>query len=285
MNRSTTDSWIGSNTSLPVLAAAGSTSNTSSTSPTEGYLQRVAHFDEGLYNDFYSLWVALIVVNSFIFLVGNSLMSGLNALLVGPCHWEPPVPSPSTGGHGPEHGGPLCVLLPHQAEDHLHHLHHQPGGDGPAGQPVSAHSHPALLQRRGVSHLLLPAHLQLLCQHVLQHLVPHLHLRGPLPRHRAGSAGKARIRTQNPLGMLLTLLSFVSPAGGSIPSVEELQRGQVRVRLSLAVCHRGHLLLPLHSVPARRLLPIEAPLSHRHRVLPAPRRDRGFHGPDHVGTR
>lgn len=80
MNRSTTDSWICINTSLPVLAAGGSTSNTSPTSPTEGYLQRVAHFDEGLYNDFYSLWVALIVVNSFIFLVGTLSYQSVNAV-------------------------------------------------------------------------------------------------------------------------------------------------------------------------------------------------------------
>lgn len=71
MNFSTTDSWIFTNSSLPVLAAAGNTSNTSNTSPTEDYLQRLAHFDEGLYNDFYSLWIALMVVNSFIFLVGT----------------------------------------------------------------------------------------------------------------------------------------------------------------------------------------------------------------------
>lgn len=74
MNFSSTDSWTFINASLPVLPAAPSTSATSTTSPaspTEGYLQRLAHFDEGLYNDFYSLWVALMVVNSFIFLVGT----------------------------------------------------------------------------------------------------------------------------------------------------------------------------------------------------------------------
>ena len=284
MNFSTTDSWIFINTSLPVLAAAGSSSNTSPTSPTEDYLQRLAHFDEGLYNDFYSLWITLMVVNFFIFLVGTLVCLVLMPL-VGPYHWEPPVSSPSTGGHSAQHDGPLCVLLPHQAKDHLHHLHHQPGGDGPAGQPVSTHSHPALLQRRGVSHLLLPAHLQLLCQHVLQHLVPHLHLRGPLPCHRAGWLATlgSGLRPQPP-DMLLNCL-FFPPAGWSIPSVAELQRGQVRVRLCLAVCHCGHLLLPLHSVPARRLFPFEAALSHRHGILPAPCRHHGFHSPDHVGTR
>lgn len=72
MNSSSTDSWSLVNASRPVLASAASTSPTSLTSPTEGYLQRLAHFDEGLYSDFYSLWIALVVVNSFIFLVGIS---------------------------------------------------------------------------------------------------------------------------------------------------------------------------------------------------------------------
>lgn len=35
----------------------------------ERYLQRLAHLDEGLYNDFYGLWIALVVINSLIFLV------------------------------------------------------------------------------------------------------------------------------------------------------------------------------------------------------------------------
>lgn len=71
MNFSSTDSWIFLHTSLPVLPAAANTSDSSPDSPTDGYLQRLAHFDEGLYNDFYSLWVALMVVNSLIFLVGT----------------------------------------------------------------------------------------------------------------------------------------------------------------------------------------------------------------------
>ncbi|KAK5892414.1 hypothetical protein CesoFtcFv8_012795 [Champsocephalus esox] len=36
----------------------------------EAYLQRLAHLDEGLYHDFYGLWIALMVINSLIFMVG-----------------------------------------------------------------------------------------------------------------------------------------------------------------------------------------------------------------------
>ncbi|XP_076137423.1 G-protein coupled receptor 20 [Alosa pseudoharengus] len=39
----------------------------------EPYLNRLAHLDEGLYNDFYSLWIALLVINSLIFMVGMVL--------------------------------------------------------------------------------------------------------------------------------------------------------------------------------------------------------------------
>lgn len=41
----------------------------------EPYLQRLAHLDEGLYNDFYSLWIALVVINTLIFMVGMTLNS------------------------------------------------------------------------------------------------------------------------------------------------------------------------------------------------------------------
>ncbi|XP_062847635.1 G-protein coupled receptor 20 [Trichomycterus rosablanca] len=41
----------------------------------EPYLQRLVHLDEGLYNDFYSLWIALLVINSLIFMVGMVLNS------------------------------------------------------------------------------------------------------------------------------------------------------------------------------------------------------------------
>uniref|UniRef100_A0A671LGB5 G protein-coupled receptor 20 n=1 Tax=Sinocyclocheilus anshuiensis TaxID=1608454 RepID=A0A671LGB5_9TELE len=51
---------------------------TTNTSPPyrEPYLHRLAHLDEGLYNDFYSLWIVLVVINTLIFMVGmtrNSL--------------------------------------------------------------------------------------------------------------------------------------------------------------------------------------------------------------------
>ncbi|XP_076846704.1 G-protein coupled receptor 20 [Brachyhypopomus gauderio] len=39
----------------------------------EPYLHRLAHLDEGLYNDFYSLWIALVVINTLIFMVGMVL--------------------------------------------------------------------------------------------------------------------------------------------------------------------------------------------------------------------
>ncbi|XP_066540034.1 G-protein coupled receptor 20 [Hoplias malabaricus] len=41
----------------------------------EPYLHRLAHLDEGLYNDFYSLWIALVVINTLIFMVGMALNS------------------------------------------------------------------------------------------------------------------------------------------------------------------------------------------------------------------
>ncbi|KAF3839802.1 hypothetical protein F7725_018519 [Dissostichus mawsoni] len=49
---------------MPVI---GSDSNRSGM---EAYLQRLAHLDEGLYHDFYGLWIALMVINSLIFMVG-----------------------------------------------------------------------------------------------------------------------------------------------------------------------------------------------------------------------
>lgn len=41
----------------------------------EPYLYRLAHLDEGLYNDFYSLWIGLVVINTLIFIVGMALNS------------------------------------------------------------------------------------------------------------------------------------------------------------------------------------------------------------------
>ncbi|XP_013877303.1 G-protein coupled receptor 20 [Austrofundulus limnaeus] len=70
INYSSTESWLFINTSSPLLSVTGSLANNSGM---EAYLQRLAHLDEGLYNDFYGLWVALIIINSFIFLVGMVL--------------------------------------------------------------------------------------------------------------------------------------------------------------------------------------------------------------------
>lgn len=68
INYSSTESWLFINTSFPTLSGTASPANSSSM---EAYLQRLAHLDEGLYNDFYGLWVALIIINSVIFLVGG----------------------------------------------------------------------------------------------------------------------------------------------------------------------------------------------------------------------
>ncbi|XP_075905412.1 G-protein coupled receptor 20-like [Nelusetta ayraudi] len=67
---SSTQSWLCINSSSPVLPAVAGAGNRSGV---EGYLERLAHFDEGLYKDFYGLWIALVVVNSLIFLVGMVL--------------------------------------------------------------------------------------------------------------------------------------------------------------------------------------------------------------------
>ncbi|KAM3873341.1 G-protein coupled receptor 20 [Diretmus argenteus] len=63
------ESWVSINTSFPVLPMVASPSNSSGME----YLQRLAHLDEGLYNDFYGLWITLLVLNSLIFLVGMVL--------------------------------------------------------------------------------------------------------------------------------------------------------------------------------------------------------------------
>lgn len=68
MNFNSTDTWLFVNTSFPILPVIASPSNRSAI---EGYLQRLAHLGDGLYNDFYGLWIALMVINCLIFLVGT----------------------------------------------------------------------------------------------------------------------------------------------------------------------------------------------------------------------
>lgn len=68
MNSNDTESWLLINTSSPTPPTAASVGNRSGKG---GYLDRLAHLDEGLYNDFYGVWIALMVINSLIFLVGS----------------------------------------------------------------------------------------------------------------------------------------------------------------------------------------------------------------------
>lgn len=67
MNFNSTEPWLFINTSFPILPVLASPSNRSTV---DGYFQRLAHLDDGLYSDFYGLWIALMVINSLIFLVG-----------------------------------------------------------------------------------------------------------------------------------------------------------------------------------------------------------------------
>ncbi|CAL8237908.1 unnamed protein product [Merluccius merluccius] len=67
MKSNFSDEWTFNNNTSAVL------NGSSNGSGVEPYLQRLAHLDEGLYNDFYSLWIALMVINSLIFLVGMVL--------------------------------------------------------------------------------------------------------------------------------------------------------------------------------------------------------------------
>ncbi|KAM6910594.1 G-protein coupled receptor 20-like isoform 2-T2 [Xenentodon cancila] len=70
MNFNSTEALLFINTSFPVMPVTAGDANRSSM---EAYLQRLAHLDEGLYNDFYGLWITLMVMNSLIFLVGMVL--------------------------------------------------------------------------------------------------------------------------------------------------------------------------------------------------------------------
>lgn len=109
MNFNSTESWLFVNTSFSVLPVVTGPSNKSAM---EGYLQRLAHFDEGLYNDFYGFWIGLMVINSLIFLVGN-----LSWTLIVWVDILPPITIPSSssaGWHGAQHSRTLCFLFPHQ---------------------------------------------------------------------------------------------------------------------------------------------------------------------------
>ncbi|KAJ0000367.1 hypothetical protein NQD34_012209 [Periophthalmus magnuspinnatus] len=68
MTSNSTNSWF-ENKTIPIIP------ETSKQSGMGAYLQRQAHLDEGLYNDFYGLWISLIVINSIIFLAGMILNS------------------------------------------------------------------------------------------------------------------------------------------------------------------------------------------------------------------
>ncbi|KAM4736349.1 G-protein coupled receptor 20 isoform 2-T2 [Anableps anableps] len=70
MNCNNTESWLSINTSFSTLPITATPANRSGMG---AYLERLAHLDEGLYNDFYGLWIALMVINSVIFLVGMVL--------------------------------------------------------------------------------------------------------------------------------------------------------------------------------------------------------------------
>nr|XP_020468357.1 G-protein coupled receptor 20-like [Monopterus albus] len=70
MNLNSTESWVFISISSPLLPVEASPTNRSGM---EAYLQRLAHLDEGLYSDFYGLWITLMVINSLIFLVGMVL--------------------------------------------------------------------------------------------------------------------------------------------------------------------------------------------------------------------
>ncbi|CAL8341279.1 G-protein coupled receptor 20 [Gadus morhua] len=67
MKSNSSDGWAFNNNTLAVINGSGNGS------VVEPYLQRLAHLDEGLYHDFYSLWITLMVINSLIFLVGMVL--------------------------------------------------------------------------------------------------------------------------------------------------------------------------------------------------------------------
>ncbi|KAM6968154.1 G-protein coupled receptor 20-like [Aplochiton taeniatus] len=59
----------------PMIPSDSVITSANSSQERQPYLQRLAHLDEGLYNDFYGIWITLVVINSLIFLVGLVLNS------------------------------------------------------------------------------------------------------------------------------------------------------------------------------------------------------------------
>ncbi|KAG9355403.1 hypothetical protein JZ751_000241 [Albula glossodonta] len=69
---------IAMETSSPNMSAhttASPSDNVSHLHRDTPYLKKLAHLDEGLYNDYYGLWIALLVINLLIFAVGVALNS------------------------------------------------------------------------------------------------------------------------------------------------------------------------------------------------------------------
>lgn len=101
------------------------TSSPTNRSGMEAYLQRFAHLDEGLYNDFFGLWIALMVINSLIFLVGHfyAALLALPVLFCNPSWLYETVLICSNlpllvflffpGGHGAQPSCTLCFLFSH----------------------------------------------------------------------------------------------------------------------------------------------------------------------------
>ncbi|XP_006011446.2 G-protein coupled receptor 20 [Latimeria chalumnae] len=66
-----------SSTEVPPFASVAPSASAPNDTPDnkQPFLHQLAHLDEELYNDFYSLWIALMVINAIIFLVGIMLNS------------------------------------------------------------------------------------------------------------------------------------------------------------------------------------------------------------------
>lgn len=88
INHSSTEAWTFINASNHTLTVPTRAANRSSM---EAYLQKLAHLDEGLYNDFYGLWITLIVINCLIFLVGDFFFASHTLLLSQMFHLHLPL--------------------------------------------------------------------------------------------------------------------------------------------------------------------------------------------------